>query len=292
MIKSLTTVSPVTIIISDQLYPDILYADEEGHLCSIDITSLELKTLFDFGKTITSIIFLKSSTLIISLISGDIISFDLSTSNIINKISLTKPILKISLRKVETSNSVIPPLLTIVYKNEENVDIYNMNDWKIFLHIPANINSSSNNKESQNRKYVTFEWVNTFPELLSFIISSYFYIYIIYSNRSDGVIYTYNILPEWRNRLISPEYQLNIQTRPIFIIHPIQFIEDGSIYIFKYYLFIVKYNMMVSISMDRTVCIYNMSNYALLYKYTTIGCYTLSIDYNPLIDVFFFYYYY
>lgn len=50
--------------------------------------------------------------------------------------------------------------------------------------------------------------------------------------------------------------------------------------------------MMVSISMDRTVCIYNMSNYALLYKYTTIGCYTLSIDYNPLIDVLFIIYYY
>lgn len=48
--------------------------------------------------------------------------------------------------------------------------------------------------------------------------------------------------------------------------------------------------MMISISMDRTVCIYNMSNYALLYKYTTIGCYTLSIDYNPLIDVFIFIY--
>lgn len=38
--------------------------------------------------------------------------------------------------------------------------------------------------------------------------------------------------------------------------------------------------------MDRSVCVYNMSNYALLYKYTTIGCYTLSIDFNPIIDVY------
>lgn len=179
MIKSITTLSPVTIIVSDVLYPDILCADEEGHLCSIDNTSLQLKTLCEFGMNITSIIFSNSFTLIISLISGDIIIFDLSTSNIINKISLTKPILKLSLRKVTTTDSVIPPLLTVVYKNEDNVDIYNMNDWKIFLHIPANININSNSKESQNRKYVTFEWVNTFPELLSFIISSYFHLFFL-----------------------------------------------------------------------------------------------------------------
>lgn len=143
-------------------------------------------------------------------------------------------------------DSVIPPLLTVVYKNEENVDIYNINDWKLFLHIPANNNNTnsnnnssySNSKESQNRKYITFEWVNTFPELLSFIITSYFIVLFlcIYLFRSDGVIYTFNILPEWRNRIISPEYQLNFQTRPIFIIHPIHFVEDGSI---CYYIIIV-----------------------------------------------------
>lgn len=45
--------------------------------------------------------------------------------------------------------------------------------------------------------------------------------------------------------------------------------------------------MLISVSMDRTICLYNTNNFSLLYKYFTIGSYTLSIDYNSLTDVYY-----
>lgn len=47
--------------------------------------------------------------------------------------------------------------------------------------------------------------------------------------RNDGILYVYNLIPEWRFREIQPEYQLNNQSRSIFILSLINFCEDYSI---------------------------------------------------------------